>query len=54
MAVLVDRVLKCARPGDLPVEVVRTHRLVINQRNARETGLTFPPEVLARAEKVIV
>lgn len=53
MAGLVDRVLKGAKPGDLPVEVVTTHRLVINQRNARETGVTFPPDVLARAEKVI-
>lgn len=53
MAGLVDRVLKGAKPGELPIEVVTTHRLVINQSNARKTGLTIPAEVLARAEKII-
>jgi putative ABC transport system substrate-binding protein len=53
MGHLVDRVLKGAKPGELPIEVVTTHRFVINQGNARKTGVTIPPEVLARADKVI-
>lgn len=53
MAGLVDRVLKGARPGDLPIEVVTQHKLSIDLRQAREIGVTIPPEMLARADKVL-
>jgi hypothetical protein len=39
--------------GDLPVEVVTRHRLTIDRRVVQEIGLSFPPEVLARADQVI-
>jgi putative tryptophan/tyrosine transport system substrate-binding protein len=53
MAILVDRVLKGAKPGDVPVEVITKHRFVANVRAARDIGLTLPPAVLARADQVI-
>jgi len=52
-AYFVDKILKGTKPAEIPVEAPKKFELIINLKSAKQIGLTIPPNVLVRADRVI-